>query len=57
MLFLNVENANLATNKVLKWLRKFRKITDYEVNMHKSIVFPFMGGKQLENKMLENNFS
>lgn len=41
MLFLNVDNSNLPTNKALKWLSKFRKITDYKVNMHKSIVFLF----------------
>lgn len=50
-----VENPKLCMNKVFKLLSKVSKVTECKVNMHKSIVFPYTGRKQLENEMLANN--
>lgn len=47
---LYVENSKLFANKLLKFLSEFSMVTDCEVNMHKWIVFPYMGSKQLEMK-------
>lgn len=47
---LYIENSKLFANRLLKFLSKFSMVTDCEVNMHKSIVFPYMGRKQLEMK-------